>query len=68
MVAEAVGSLPSRQRLVVILRDLVGYTSEEVCDLLDVSAANQRVLHRARAALRLRLGALRRRRALEATT
>ena len=56
VVAEAVRSLPSRQRLVVILRDLVGYTSEEVCALLEVSAANQRVLlHRARAALRLRL-------------
>jgi RNA polymerase sigma-70 factor (ECF subfamily) len=35
---------------------MVGYSSEEVCDLLELTAANQRVLlHRARAALRLRL-------------
>jgi RNA polymerase sigma-70 factor, ECF subfamily len=38
------------------LRDVIGCSSEEVCDLLDVSAANQRVLlHRARAAARAAL-------------
>jgi RNA polymerase sigma-70 factor (ECF subfamily) len=45
--------LPERQRMVVTLRDLLGFDSNEVCDLLDISAANQRVLlHRGRAAVR----------------
>jgi RNA polymerase sigma-70 factor (ECF subfamily) len=45
--------LPERQRIVLTLRDVIGCSSEEVCDLLEVSAANQRVLlHRARAAAR----------------
>lgn len=46
--------LPDRQRMVVTLRDMLGFDSNEVCELLDISAANQRVLlHRGRAALRL---------------
>jgi len=45
--------LPDRQRTVVTLRDMLGFDSAEVCDLLDVSVANQRVLlHRGRAAVR----------------
>ncbi len=45
--------LPARQREVVTLRDVVGFDSAEVCALLDISAANQRVLlHRGRAAVR----------------
>ena len=45
--------LPERQRLVVTLRDMLGFDSREVCDLLDISVANQRVLlHRGRAAVR----------------
>ncbi len=45
--------LPENQRLVVMLRDVEGLESEEVCGLLEVSEANQRVLlHRARARLR----------------
>jgi len=45
--------LPARQRIVVTLRDLLGLDSNEVCDLLGVSVANQRVLlHRGRAAVR----------------
>ena len=36
------------------LRDIVGHSSEEVCQLLGISQANQRVLlHRARSAARL---------------
>lgn len=51
--AGALAVLPARQRIVVTLRDVDGYTSDEVCDLLSISAANQRVLlHRGRAALR----------------
>jgi RNA polymerase sigma-70 factor (ECF subfamily) len=46
-------TLPERQRIVVTLRDMLGFDSSEVCELLDVSVANQRVLlHRGRAAVR----------------
>jgi RNA polymerase sigma-70 factor, ECF subfamily len=45
--------LPDRQRMVVTLRDMLGFDSSEVCELLDISVANQRVLlHRGRAAVR----------------
>jgi len=55
-VADAVAELPDRQRIVITLRDIEGYSSEEVREILDISAANQRVLlHRARAYVRGRL-------------
>jgi RNA polymerase sigma-70 factor, ECF subfamily len=45
--------LPERQRIVVTLRDMLGFDSSEVCELLDISVANQRVLlHRGRAVVR----------------
>ncbi len=45
--------LPERQRVVVTMRDMLGFDSREVCDLLDITVANQRVLlHRGRAAVR----------------
>jgi RNA polymerase sigma-70 factor, ECF subfamily len=45
--------LPEGQRAVVTLRDMLGFDSAEVCDLLDISPANQRVLlHRGRVAIR----------------
>lgn len=45
--------LPERQRIVVTLRDMLGFDSREVVELLDISIANQRVLlHRGRAAVR----------------
>jgi len=45
--------LPERQRQVVTLRDMLGFDSSEVCELLDISVANQRVLlHRGRAVVR----------------
>ena len=45
--------LPARQREVVTLRDIEGLSSEEVCGVLDISEANQRVLlHRGRSKLR----------------
>ena len=52
-VSRIIADLPERQRLVISLRDVHGFSAAEVCDLLEVSAANQRVLlHRARAAVR----------------
>ena len=45
--------LPSRQREVVLLRDVEELTSDEVCPVLSISDANQRVLlHRGRSRLR----------------
>jgi RNA polymerase sigma factor (sigma-70 family) len=55
-ISAALAELPPRQRVVITLRDVVGCTSDEVCEILDISAANQRVLlHRARAAVRDRM-------------
>lgn len=49
----ALADLPRRQQVVVGLRDVEGLDAAEVCDLLEVSEANQRVLlHRGRARLR----------------
>src|SRR6516165_10923781 len=50
---EALAGLPERQRLIVVLRDVEGLPAEEVCDLLELSQENQRVLlHRGRSRLR----------------
>lgn len=49
----AIDELPARQREVVLLRDIEGLTSAEVCAVLSISEANQRVLlHRGRGKLR----------------
>lgn len=49
----AIAALPPRQRVVVALRDVEGLDAEEVCGLLEISEANQRVLlHRGRAQIR----------------
>jgi RNA polymerase sigma-70 factor, ECF subfamily len=46
-------TLPARQREVVLLRDVEELSSADVCDVLEISEANQRVLlHRGRAKLR----------------
>jgi RNA polymerase sigma-70 factor (ECF subfamily) len=56
LLAAALDELPARQRIVIVLRDVEGYGSDEVCDLLEITAANQRVLlHRARAFVRGKL-------------
>jgi RNA polymerase sigma-70 factor (ECF subfamily) len=56
VVAAAVAGLPPRQQVVLTLRDIDGHSADEVCDLLQISTANQRVLlHRARTAVRNRL-------------
>lgn len=52
----AVDRLPAGQRLVIVLRDLQGLAAPEVCELLSISEANQRVLlHRARSRVRAEL-------------
>jgi RNA polymerase sigma-70 factor (ECF subfamily) len=49
----AIAALPDTQQAVLTLRDVEGLDAEEVCDLLDLYAGNQRViLHRARAKVR----------------
>jgi RNA polymerase sigma-70 factor (ECF subfamily) len=61
MLAEGLGQalglalrrLPPRQREVVVLRDVEGLDSDEVCEVLEISEGNQRVLlHRGRSHLR----------------
>jgi RNA polymerase sigma-70 factor (ECF subfamily) len=53
---DALDTLPERQRAVVTLRDVVGHTATEVCEMLGISEGNQRVLlHRGRAATRARI-------------
>ncbi len=50
--------LPERQRVIIVLRDTLGWTAEEVCNALEINETNQRVLlHRARTRLRARLEA-----------
>jgi RNA polymerase sigma-70 factor, ECF subfamily len=49
-------AMPTFQRQVVTLRDVDGLNSKEVCELLDISESNQRVLlHRGRCRLRQEL-------------
>jgi RNA polymerase sigma-70 factor, ECF subfamily len=49
----ALAELPARQRQVVMLRDVDGLSGQEVCEALELSEANQRVLlHRGRSQLR----------------
>jgi RNA polymerase sigma-70 factor (ECF subfamily) len=53
LVKTAIEELPEAQRLVITMRDVAGLSAEEVCEALDVTAGNQRVLlHRARARVR----------------
>jgi RNA polymerase sigma-70 factor (ECF subfamily) len=52
----AIAELPEAQQAVIRMRDVEGYSSAEVCDALDVSEGNQRVLlHRARSRVRAAL-------------
>jgi RNA polymerase sigma-70 factor (ECF subfamily) len=50
VVQSAIDTLPANQRAVILLRDVDGLTASEVCNILNVTESNQRVLlHRARA-------------------
>jgi RNA polymerase sigma-70 factor (ECF subfamily) len=52
----AVAKLPPTQRAVISLRDIEGWSADEVCNALTISETNQRVLlHRARSAVRAAL-------------
>jgi RNA polymerase sigma-70 factor (ECF subfamily) len=49
----ALEALPAHQREVVMLRDVDGLSGHEVCEVLEISEVNQRVLlHRGRSHLR----------------
>ncbi|MCE5290848.1 MAG: RNA polymerase sigma factor [Nocardiaceae bacterium] len=51
--SDALDQLTGAQREVVVLRDVEGWSSEETCEALGISSANQRVLlHRGRAVVR----------------
>ena len=53
LLEQAIAALPSRLKQVLIMRDVEGLDSKEVCVLLSISEANQRVLlHRARGKVR----------------
>jgi len=52
-IQQAIDALPGSQREVITLRDVEGWGSEEVCNILSISESNQRVLlHRARSKVR----------------
>ncbi len=56
VVEKAIAALPDVQRTVITLRDIEGWSSEEVRNALDLSETNQRViLHRARSKVRAAL-------------
>lgn len=53
LVLDAISALPPAQCEVIRLRDVEGWSSSEVCNVLDISESNQRVLlHRARSKVR----------------
>jgi RNA polymerase sigma-70 factor (ECF subfamily) len=53
VIAAAIAELPVAQRTVIALRDVEGWSSEEVREALEISAGNQRILlHRARSRVR----------------
>ena len=52
-IEDAIRQLPPAQQEVITLRDVQGWTADEVCNTLGISSVNQRVLlHRGRTALR----------------
>lgn len=53
LVREGIATLPPSQAQVMTLRDIEGWDSPDVCELMEITDANQRVLlHRARAKVR----------------
>ncbi|HEY3081142.1 MAG TPA: sigma-70 family RNA polymerase sigma factor [Chloroflexota bacterium] len=57
VIRRAIAELTPVQREVITLRDVEGWAAEEVCDVLGITAVNQRVLlHRARSRVRRTIG------------
>jgi RNA polymerase sigma-70 factor (ECF subfamily) len=53
LIVSAINALPEPGRTVIFLRDVEGLPAHEICVLLDLTAANERVLlHRARSKVR----------------
>jgi RNA polymerase sigma-70 factor, ECF subfamily len=53
LILDRIGMLPASQRAVITLRDIEGLSAEDVCNVLELSDTNQRVLlHRARSKVR----------------
>jgi RNA polymerase sigma-70 factor, ECF subfamily len=53
LIDSAIAELPERQHTVITLRDVEGWSADEVCQALDLTEVNQRVLlHRARSTVR----------------
>ena len=53
MIERTIAELPPAQAIVITMRDVAGFDSEEVCNALEISETNQRVLlHRARSKVR----------------
>jgi RNA polymerase sigma-70 factor, ECF subfamily len=53
LIRQTIDGLPGPQRAVITLRDIDEMSSQEICNILDISETNQRVLlHRARASVR----------------
>lgn len=58
IIRDTIAALPEAQRAMITLRDMIGCTSEETCNTLDLTDTNQRVLlHRARTRVRAALEA-----------
>ena len=53
VIFRTIDALPSNQQQVIRLRDIDGFSAEEVCNMMQLSESNQRVLlHRARGRVR----------------
>jgi RNA polymerase sigma-70 factor (ECF subfamily) len=53
VIERTIAALPPAQAVVITMRDVAGFDSDEVCNALEISETNQRVLlHRARSTVR----------------
>jgi RNA polymerase sigma-70 factor, ECF subfamily len=53
VVEDTIAELPPAQAIVITMRDVEGFDADEVCEALEISESNQRVLlHRARSKVR----------------
>ena len=53
VILDTIATLPPAQQAVITMRDIEGFDADDVCNFLDITGTNQRVLlHRARARVR----------------